>query len=301
VDGLSIGGLGKVGVLATGQATTSNHMAGQGVVWGNGAQGIGTAGATGVVLDCAKCHNPHGNGQYRILQTQPGEDWDGAAGVVGWESPVNKVTVTDVAPTTLTAGQVRNYTVRPSSNGLTTGVVGTATDGDYWRYKYDPSGTTNFTNFYLNRDPMNSGYNGTYAGQANASGALTAWCIQCHTRYDGNRLTTGPGGTPGGTPSLNLQQPADAVFMYKHGTTGVGCEQCHVSHGSNRVMQPGTASADVTWPSNPMNFTPGDGNPDSRLLKVDNRGTCQLCHDPTETTYGGLEVGTVPGSITPGP
>ena len=37
----------------------------------------------------------------------------------------------------------------PSTNGLTGGIVGTKTQGDYWQYKWDPTGTTNFTNFYL--------------------------------------------------------------------------------------------------------------------------------------------------------
>ena len=32
-------------------------------------------------------------------------------------------------------------------------------------------------------------------------------------------------------------------------------------------------------PAYTINGTTGD----SRLLKVDNRGTCQLCHDPTNT------------------
>jgi hypothetical protein len=294
-NGISIGGAGKVGVLTTKAATTSNHMAGNGVVWGNGAQGTGTAGATGVVLDCAKCHNPHGNGQYRILQTQPGEDWTGLTGVAGWEEPVNKVAIADATPATLTAGQVRNYTVRPSSNGLTSGVIGTADQGDYWRYKYDPSGAANFTNFYLNPDQMNTGWVGTgataYSSLTNATGAMTAWCVQCHTRYNGHSAQ--------GTSSLNAQTPIDDTFMFKHGTTRVGCEQCHVSHGSNRVMQPGTASADVAWPG--AGFVPGTGNDDSRLLKVDNRGTCQLCHDPTSTIWAGYKAGTVPASITPGP
>ena len=255
----------------------------------------GNAGATGVVLDCAKCHNPHGNGQYRILQTEPGEDWDGTTGVADWTPAAQPVHVADVAPATLATGEVRNYTVNPSTNGLTTGVVGTADQGDYWRYKYDPTGAANFTNFYLKPDPMNTGWVGTgataYCALTNATGAMTAWCVQCHTRYNGHSAQ--------GTSSLNAQTPVDATFMYKHGTTRVGCMQCHVSHGSNRVMTPGTASADVAWPGD--GFVPGTGNDDSRLLKVNNRGTCQLCHDPTGTVTAGTTVGTVPGAITPGP
>ena len=38
-------------------------------------------------------------------------------------------------------------------------------------------------------------------------------------------------------------------------------------------------------------------SPSSRLLKVDNRGTCQACHDPTGTVPAGTYLGpaqTVP-------
>lgn len=366
VNGISIGGDGHVGVLAAAnkQPTTSNHMAGLGTVWGNGAQGLGTAGATGVVLDCAECHNPHGNGQYRILQTEPGEGWTngavlasttlaaattnltnpitvasatgfpagdfyilvdsekmfvtagqgttswtvtrGAAGTTAashlvnatvqaitsdWTAPTTDVRVTDIGST----ASVKNYTVLPGLQASDVLAYNEATQGDYWRYKYDPSGVANFTNFYLKIDPMHSGWVGTgataYSSLTNATGAMTAWCVQCHTRYNGHSAQ--------GTSSLNAQTPVDATFMFKHGTTRLGCMQCHVSHGSNRVMDPGTASADVAWPGE--GFVPGTGNDDSRLLKVDNRGTCQLCHDPTETVPAGTTVGTVPGAITPGP
>src|SRR6185369_16848047 len=116
-------------------------------------QGQGNAGATGVTLECTNCHNPHGNGQYRILNTEPGEDWTGAAGVAQWTAPTNEVEVID-GPA-LTTGQTHNYTVQPGY--LTSDVTGSATDGDYFRYKWDPSGATNF---YLLKDPMNSGWNG---------------------------------------------------------------------------------------------------------------------------------------------
>jgi predicted CXXCH cytochrome family protein len=282
---------GFVGV-GTSAATTSTH-GGVGTVWGNGAVNTG-AGVAGVTLECANCHNPHGNGQYRILQTVPGADWTSPS-----ITPNNAggVEVADVAPAanTILATQVRNYSVLPSTNGLTTGVVGTSAQGDYWRYKFDPSGTTNFTNFYLSADPMNTGWNGVSAvnkasngnvAPANTSGLMTAWCIQCHSRYNGY--------SPTGTTSIQGSNPADSLFMYKHGTTRIGCEQCHVSHGTDVAMTT-AGSLSVNNPDG----TPG--GTDSRLLKVSNRGTCNLCHDPTGTVVPGTKVGTIPGAITPGP
>lgn len=278
-----------VGVLAySAKAPTTSTHSGTGTVWGNGDVGSGV-GAT-VTLDCAKCHNPHGNGQYRILQTTPGEDW---AGSTSFEEALQAVEVADVASPTTT----HNYTVLPGVQAQDVVNAGyTATQGDYFRKKYDPSGAANWTNFYLKTDPMNTGWNGTAptnaaanggVAPANTSGLMTAWCVTCHTRYSGLRSAAGPS-------SLVDNSGGDAIFMFKHGTTSIGCEQCHVSHGSNALMT-AAASSTVEWPGGTT------GSADSRLLKVDNRGTCNLCHDPTKKVDPGTTTGTVPGQITPGP
>ncbi len=67
----------KVGVLAAPEPVKSAHMdihnnstdslAPWGIAWGNGASGTSPS----VTLGCASCHNPHGNGQYRILNPVP--------------------------------------------------------------------------------------------------------------------------------------------------------------------------------------------------------------------------------------
>jgi hypothetical protein len=96
---------------------------------------------------------------------------------------------------------------------------------------------------------------------------MTAWCAACHTRYPANRSASS-------TPS------ADAVYTYRHQTNQTECTQCHVAHGSNAVMG-GPYSSTFGY-----HAEPGDialSGPSSRLLKVDNRGTCGACHDPTGT------------------
>ena len=51
-------------------AVTSEHAAGSsGTLWGSGNSSSGS-GET-VDLECNNCHNPHGNGNYRILRTSP--------------------------------------------------------------------------------------------------------------------------------------------------------------------------------------------------------------------------------------
>ena len=98
---------------------------------------------------------------------------------------------------------------------------------------------------------------------------MTAWCAQCHTRYQ----------APSGSRST---ASGDATFMYRHTTAyNRTCTTCHVAHGTNAVMNAdptkgSTYSANVPYPDG--SITVGS----SRLLKVDNRGTCQLCHDPTD-------------------
>ncbi len=90
---------------------------------------------------------------------------------------------------------------------------------------------------------------------------VSAWCTTCHTRY----LSSDAGVNSG-----------DAVYTYRHRSdqTQQGkatCIQCHVAHGSNASM--GTYSNGVTNPDG----TTASG--DSRLLRIDNRGTCQMCHN----------------------
>ncbi|MHB8275071.1 MAG: cytochrome c3 family protein [Dermatophilaceae bacterium] len=93
---------------------------------------------------------------------------------------------------------------------------------------------------------------------------VSAWCTTCHTRYL----------APSGSGSVSS---TDAVYTYRHKSNdtsqgGASCIQCHVSHGSNASQ--GTFSSAVGFPA-----TPATGTPDSRLLRIDNRGTCQMCHN----------------------
>lgn len=91
--------------------------------------------------------------------------------------------------------------------------------------------------------------------------AIANWCSQCHTRY---LADIGSGSTGSG----------DAIFKYRHPTSGIsgGCVKCHAAHGTTSTA--GAYSGAVTWPDD----SPGGGVGDSRLLHVDNRGTCTQCH-----------------------
>jgi len=90
---------------------------------------------------------------------------------------------------------------------------------------------------------------------------VSAWCSACHTRYLSAAATTS----------------GDGTYAYRHKSDGTAqgtpnCIQCHVAHGSNASV--GTFSNMVKNPDGTA-ATPND----SRLLRIDNRGTCQMCHN----------------------
>lgn len=263
----------KVPVLGAGQPVTSAHLDLDGsagvtalrTAWGNGA--ISATASPGPTLDlsCTSCHNPHGNGQYRILNSIPS---DGSGPLVELDA-LGAAFVTD--PPLPATGQTRNYTVKEGallSNVTTT----SATTGDYWRRRepwnwvptYDPS--PGAANHGVVPAPPGGGHTDDRPNGLTAfKGEITAWCSSCHTRYfdngDGVSVSSG-----------------DGIYTFRHAANGSpSCTQCHVAHGSNAVMTDTSYSSKVPYPGS---TTPSAS---SRLLKVDNRGTCQQCHDPTGT------------------
>ena len=113
--------------------------------------------------------------------------------------------------------------------------------------------------------PVASGVTDGYI--ANAS----QWCSTCHTRY----LAQAP---------AYETNSGDAIFTYRHtsnridkaGESRPNCIQCHVSHGSNALMT--GAAAGVTAPGGAA-AQPVGKPASSRLLRVDQRGTCVMCHN----------------------
>jgi predicted CXXCH cytochrome family protein len=200
-----------VGVLGSGAATTSSHSINESAqtAWGNGAISSEVNYGKSVSLSCGSCHDPHGNGNYRILRSIPDES-DAETGI----------TIADASTKTYTTA---NYWLPGDANA------------PQFRYQ------------------------------------IAQWCTTCHTRY------------LAGSGSYKTDS-GDAVYTYRHRSyyeessyppagksRRPDCIQCHVSHGSNASM--GETSSSVTWPNGTS------AGSDSRLLRVDNRGTCQLCHE----------------------
>jgi predicted CXXCH cytochrome family protein len=244
--------------------------------------------------------------------TLTGVDILADTGAIGTVTRTSGVPVSDA--TLAAAGDTRNYTVMQvkgtegtestyllyssqvlaaAGSGTFNGIAGTYTagGGDYFARNVPWNPGVNNT-----CDPAVN--NGTQPGCATAnsapngrpttfSGQITAWCASCHTRYFANNNPNPNTADPLDTGASWLYpRPNDSLFNHQHRTVaGRDCMTCHVSHGSNAAMT-GTVSSAFPYPDATVSAS-------SRLLKVDNRGTCQACHDPTGTVAAGtvLPVG----------
>jgi predicted CXXCH cytochrome family protein len=203
------GSLGVIPVRETGAEVTSTHSVdtSEQTAWGFKKEAETPEFGRVLKLSCGTCHDPHGNGNYRILRSTPRELY--SKGEVG----APEVAIADA--------ETKVYTT---------------------------------TNYWLTSDVNSLSF----------AEKISAWCTTCHTRY----LADHQGSEYSGDP----------VYSYRHSTAstsqGAGqrnCVQCHVSHGSNASM--GANSAAVTFPDGSA------AGADSRLLRADNRGVCQLCHN----------------------
>jgi hypothetical protein len=223
-----------------------------GTIWGNGAVSAAVnPGKAGVTLECSSCHDPHGNGNYRILKPIPADS--GATVAVNIPDAVTKV-----------------YTT-----------------ADYWLV-----GDANVPLVTAGALPGTTG--GPAIGSDGYIANVAAWCTTCHTRY------LAPSGSYK-TPLTDGAGVTDALFTYRHRSDSVGankpnCIQCHVSHGTSANMT--SRAASFTAPDGLVPTAKGgvatpytdhsgvaqpgtSGTPvgTSRLLRVDNRGTCVMCHN----------------------
>jgi predicted CXXCH cytochrome family protein len=300
-NGGLVGGYPKVPVKTdasgniAGAAVTSAHLAidgssltMSGVTWGNGpANTTSDPGSSPNGLTCVSCHNPHGNNQYRILNLATGtppSGWptpipntDFVAGIDATGAAILPVVVPDAPP--VPADDTRNYTVIQVNTGGTAAPVNatllasqaddySSVSGNYFPRRVPWNSTSGMSD-----NPNGSAARGTF------NTAITSWCRQCHTRYVNEGLGS-----------------ADAIYKVEHasgGSSSLSCVVCHVSHGSNAQM-PGDYSANAPYPGD---LTAPVG--DSRLLKIDNRGTCQACHDPTQTSVVGTVYPAPPAIDTP--
>jgi predicted CXXCH cytochrome family protein len=170
---------------------------------------------------------------------------------------------------------------------------------------HDPHGTTNSRQLKtsisrLNTDNVSytvvdtSGVNITVSNQllnetATYNNTFSNFCGACH--YDYMQSTSGSGSTQSGTYTTGLYRHRVAVngsTMLASGasgysatnfslptstTTDVICATCHYSHGTTATVSAGTYASGST------------------LLRMDERGVCQNCHNKTPDTTRPTVVG----------
>jgi predicted CXXCH cytochrome family protein len=266
--------------LTVGKPVTSTHQIDgttSGTMWGNGTNGIGQSAVT---LECGSCHDPHGNGNFRILKPAP----TGSTYVVTAAVPAGPGGVPAAIPAVMSGptpnvnipDQIgKNYTVVTARSAALAALgpkTAVAVNGNYWDVQADGTPLINAT----------TGLNTTVgAGTTVATdgflGNISAWCTTCHTRY----LSAGAS-TITGDPTYSYKHRSDEGLSDKP-----NCIQCHVSHGSNAAMS--GAAAAVTNPDgssgiynqlwDPKTGLRSQPVTDSRLLRVDNRGVCLECHN----------------------
>ena len=200
-----------------------------------------------------------------------------------------KVSVTRITPTSLNV--TRATITVPSGSGVTptytftvpSTVTATYVAGGYLTGIPDVAPTASkiytITNYWRSDDhnyvvpatpqlpPTPTSTTGVTVGASAVIANISQWCSTCHTRYMANSGST-----------TRTAASGDAVFKYRHTSGGIAedspnCLQCHVAHGSNAQMD-GAFSSSITGPNGEA-VTSGD----SRLLRMDNRGVCIMCHD----------------------
>jgi predicted CXXCH cytochrome family protein len=260
-------GLSQIAVLGTAAPVTSSHQINgttTGTMWGNGLANSG-AGPTGVVLQCGACHDPHGNGAYRILKANPdGASYQISPAIPGVPAGPNGVPAA-VPPVAAVMSGTTNVATIPDQT------VKVYTTTNYWDVSAPNTPTT----------AAETAANVVKAGTVTDGflGGISAWCTTCHTRY---LAISGVANTNSGDATFTYKHRSDEQANYKP-----DCIQCHVAHGTNAVMS-GAASL-VKAPDGSAGVSGNaaltkdttvglTGYQNSDLLRVNDRGTCLMCH-----------------------
>jgi hypothetical protein len=167
-------------------------------MWGNGALGTPGAGPS-FALDCGSCHDPHGNGQYRILRTVPAGSGSLGAVVTDQPDPKNYRAVNYLyMGVDVSLAQISSWCAQCHTRYMSTGVAATV-------------------------DPI-------YTNRHRSDGSSNRACVTCHAAHGSNALMTGPysstvewpGGGVGTTDSNNSR-------LLKMDNRGI-CKKCHAEY-----------------------------------------------------------------------
>jgi cytochrome c553 len=224
-----------IGVLdAPGEITRSSHSVDGSpqTIWGNGAiTGASNPGMAGYDLECGSCHDPHGNGNYRILRSIPS----------GSAAPTPGYAIPDTYPKSQASYSTSNYfnmtfTGSASSDNILkdTSAWCSQCHTRYLASRRAPTGPADQSRVDSG-DPIfkfrhtSSGV--SYSSTTGAASNVTRACITCHAAH-GSNATAGdysgsvplPGVTPAAPPPAGTNT-ADSRLL-KMNTRGM-CQKCH--------------------------------------------------------------------------
>jgi len=221
-----------------------------------------------IEMTCTSCHDPHGSSNYRLLN-----DYVNGWRVGGYDGGVNGS---------------NNPTPTPY---VTSAEVGYPQGGFRLHTTY-PTYTPDYT------EPK-------YAKPSDASKGMVGWCVGCHTVYASKTSTYNAGDGWGATerhrhpmnvPMSNFNGDrslivTDLILPLAHNAASelgtvtntssdwIDCLACHVAHGSSAIMT-GYANVNDATSLQPNSGVGGvDPSNDSALLRLDNRGVCEVCHN----------------------
>jgi len=164
--------LGVVPVKAAGVPVSSAHTVDgtSGMAWGNGPNSVTANTGKAINLSCGSCHDPHGNGNFRILKNVPSDSGgtstpvaDSAAGVAKVYTTANYWKVDDGAAPAFIAN-VSGWCTTCHTRYLTPGDGAAANADAVFTYRHKSDGVA----------------------QGRAS------CIQCHVSHGSNAAMSGP-------------------------------------------------------------------------------------------------------------
>ena len=226
----------------------------------------------GIVMDCATCHDPHGTSNYRLLKA---EVYGTTVG--GYEAD----------------GETPDPFVQSTEDGWPA--------GGFRKHQAYPDYRPSYTAALYAK-----GYDG--ASEDTVRG-MTGWCSGCHTVYNDETSIYNAGDAQGlvtrhrhpvnsemaafaGVESLVVtDNPLPLAHSLDESSTGpvnemadwVECLTCHRAHGTAAKME-GYAGNEVVdadlGDELPSWVSPGiNGEHPSALLRSDNRGVCEACHN----------------------
>jgi predicted CXXCH cytochrome family protein len=232
-----------IGVLATKEPVNSRHtLETQTTLWGNGP--IDSGAGPSFTLECTTCHDPHGNGNYRILRTVPTNS--GGAGFAIPDTYGNTYSTSNYFNMYFGAAPANPMTEPPG-----------AVPGQSILYDTSNWCAQCHTRYLAESGTTTSGKPASGGSRVDSGDDIFTFR---HTSMGYGYSSFGS--TPG--------------FKYNNRA----CITCHTAHGSNAEM-PGDAAAGTTLSSS-VEWPGGGQNPTdpmrASMLKMDNRGMCRKCH-----------------------